>query len=133
MKYFVETRDEYGVFYNAFDTLQDAKEHASRFENWDPSAKIIEGHYIDEASADSNTTANVLDSTITAESGSTMTIRDSIDYIVSIILAGLNSTNGCWYKNSERVEWQLRDAIDDKELIDSIMKQFNAHINIIDK
>ena len=75
----------------------------------------------------------ILNSTIIAESGSKMTVRESIEYIVSIILVGLNPTNGCWYKNSERVEWQLRDAIDDKELLDSIMKQFNAHINAIDK
>lgn len=73
---------------------------------------------------------NVLDSMIVAESGSKMTVRDSIDYIVSIILVGLNPTNEHWYKNSESVEWQLRDAIDDKELLESIMKRFNGHIAI---
>lgn len=132
MKYFVEICDEGYTSYDACDTLQDAKEYANRIGDHVFSAKVIEGRYIDEVVTDSNTastaTANALDSTIVAESGSKMTVRDSIDYIVSIILAGLNPANGVWYRNLDRIEWQLRDAIDDKELLESIMKQVHQHI-----
>lgn len=79
-------------------------------------------------SGTSSTTTNVLDNIIVAESGSKMTVRDSVDYIVSIVLAGLNPANGSLYRNLDRIEWQLRDAIDDKKLRESIMKQVHLHI-----
>ena len=48
MKYFVEICDEGYISYDACDTLQEAKEHAGRIEDYVSSVKIIEGHYIDE-------------------------------------------------------------------------------------